>query len=156
MSGDDRIFKLSVAEWSLITTDLNHARQFLWTLQKVAASDFDSVVIREALTLSAIVAYCRPFKTSRNEEKAWKRWIPKELVDDLPDELRQLHNQLMLDRDQAWAHTDWEAHRPAVSEMSGGFEIRSRNVWVPLDQSLITPFLKLIYEVETRLLPASE
>jgi hypothetical protein len=146
-----RVFSVPVAEWSLITGDLNEARQFLWTLKKVEGSDVDAVAKRKALTLAATVAYCRPFKSSRTADDKRKVWIPEGLVDDLPAELKTLHKKLETDRDQAWAHTDWEAHQPVVTKVETGHEIRSNLAWFAFEPAQIDPFLKLIFEVEGRL-----
>ncbi|MFI5366941.1 MAG: hypothetical protein ACHQ4J_15105 [Candidatus Binatia bacterium] len=148
------VFTHSDEEDSLIAGDLMRARQFLGALKTIEKSR-QSKVIRETLTLASIVSYCRPFMTSfvdasRNKRRK-RRWIPAELVDDLPDGLGQLHAQIVEARNQAWAHTDWIAHTPRLG--SGG--VMSRNPWVPLEAAALAQFVALVDEVLARLQPAS-
>ncbi len=148
---DYRTFRLAIEEWALVTNDLHEARGFLWKLQTVDSDDYDSWTVRRALTMSAIVAYCRPFKTSRDADNKRKPWVPSELIDDLPEALRGFHEQAIRARDQEWAHTDWEAHTPKVSVEEKCYRITSRNPWVSLNKREIERFLELILEIEKRL-----
>jgi hypothetical protein len=151
------VFVLTVndEEYALIGADLMRARQFLTTLR--SASDArDQKVIREALTLAAIVSYCRPFKTSRDAAGQRRPWIPKDLVDDLPEECQRAHDRFVQARDQAWAHTDWAAHTPRSYGGPDGFpSVVSRNPWVPMSRLEIDAFEALLQEVDARIQPSS-
>jgi len=155
--GDPAVFVLTVTneEYALIGRDLMRARQFLTALR--ATSDArDQKVIREALTLAAIVSYCRPFKTSRDADDQKRPWIPRELVKDLPEECQQAHHRFVQARDQAWAHTDWAAHTPVSYEEPDGLpSVLSRNPWVPMSPREIDDFASLLGEVDARIQPVS-
>lgn len=138
-------------EYSLIAADLMRARQFLRALR--ASSDVRNPrVIREALTLAAIVSYCRPFKMSRDADGCWRRWIPPELIKDLPEECKQAHGRFVQTRDRAWAHTDWEAHSPvSYDEPDGLPSVLSRNPWAPMGSCEIDALEFLLNEVDKRI-----
>ncbi len=151
------MFVLTVTneEYALIGADPMRARQFLAAL-RAASGARDQKVIREALTLAAIVSYCRPFKTSRDADGQKRSWIPRELVDDLPEECQRVHNRFVQVRDQAGAHTDWVAHTPQSREEPGAVPIViSRNPWVPLEPSETDEFGRLLDEVDARVQPLS-
>ena len=150
--GEPAVFVLTVTneEYALIGGNLMRARQFLTALR--ATSDArDQKVIREALTLAAIVSYCRPFKTSRDAEGQKRPWIPPELIKDLPEQCQRTHNRCVRARNQAWAHTDWAAHTPRSCEERGEFpSVLSRNPWVPMSPPEIDEFESLLREVDVR------
>lgn len=151
------MFVLTVTneEYALIGADLMRARQFLTALR--AASDAsDQKVICEALTLAAIVSYCRPFKTSRDANGQKRPWIPRELVEDLPTGCQDAHKRFVQERDQAWAHTDWAAHTPrSYQELDGFPSVLSRNPWGSLSSLEIAEFESLVREVDARVHPSS-
>lgn len=142
-------------EYALIAGDLTRAGRFLHALESGADADVGKV-IREALTLAAIVSYCRPFIASFDAGGQRRLWIPQELVDDLPAVCRTLHKRLLEARHQAWAHTDWKAHTPrSYSDRAGVPVVVSRNPWVAMSPSEIAEFQKLLREVDIRLRPSS-
>ena len=89
---------------------LQAARE-LWQLQanRGTSEYFDHC---EAITVAALVVYCRPFKFSRTEGYADKLLDPEalELFIDRPD-LGAFHKLLIERRDRAVAHGDWEYHK---------------------------------------------
>jgi hypothetical protein len=69
----------------------------------------------EAITVAAIVAYCRSFKASQTQGNADRQLDPKALAlfSNRPD-LETLHDRLIERRDKAVAHGDWEYHATEV------------------------------------------
>lgn len=131
------------------------ARAFLRALQGLDSASADRVV-REALTLSAIVAYCRPFVTSYDANRDRRRWIPEELAAELPVSSQRLHARILEERKQAWAHTDWVAHEPrGHTNLEGVPVVVSRNPWAAFEANETREFLQLIDEVDGRLQPLS-
>jgi hypothetical protein len=151
-------FPATDEQYALIGADLIRAERYLSRLKQAEAAGEDSTV-REALTMAAIVSYCRPFKWSRDEVSAKKRWIPDALVKDLPDGCQTVHAKLEAHRDQAWAHTDWMAHQPRRVSSSDAEDLPplviSRNPWVPLSSDEIFAFERLLREVNARIVPNS-
>jgi hypothetical protein len=148
------VHRATNAEYALIAGDLMRAREFLGALRDCGPNH--SKVIREALTLAAIVAYCRPFKPSYNAADQKRRWIPQELIDDLPVARRSIHERMVWARDKAWAHTDWAAHTPRSCEEPGVVPVvLSRNPWVPLSPSEIDELEHLVDEVDAPVKPLS-
>ena len=81
-------------------------------LLEVEKSKPNSVAsIREALSLAATVAYCRPFTRSDRKDGSKRRpWISAEFSEDLPEPLKTYHKELVTLRDKLWAHTDETVH----------------------------------------------
>ena len=149
------VFTVTDEEYALISADLMRVQMYL-TARGAADDTRDRKVIREALTLAAIVSYCRPFTPGRDAKRKFRHRIPAQLVEDLPSEHQRTHNRLLKARNQAWAHTDWAAHTPhGYSDDTGAFAVLSRNPWVSLDPSEIAEFEGLLREVNARLQPTS-
>lgn len=146
------IHKVTKQEYALIFGDLMRARRYLTAL-KATPKNQESRLMREALTLAAIVSYCRPFKFSYNAAGKRCAWIPAEVVNDLAADKRVLHARLNRARDQAWAHTDWAAHTPHSNTKDDGDSLLvvSRNPWIPLEEAEIEEFESLLTEVEARI-----
>jgi hypothetical protein len=149
--GDRRFFVLPATEWALVKSDFCEARDYLTTLQQLCLPASQVMILRKALTLAAIVAYSRPFKVSRNREEKRKVWMPDQLVKELPSHLAALHHKLINDRDQAWAHSDWNTHKPQAWRIGRDYEIKTEDARPTLDDASIASFLKLISEIEERL-----
>jgi hypothetical protein len=120
------------------------ARRYLRALEDSRSDK----VVAGALTLAAIVAYCRPFKVSFDAARKRRTWIPQ-WVDDLSPRSRCTHERLVTARDQAWAHTDWGAHTPRADPSS--LLVVSRDPWVPMDREQVVEFDRLLDEIDTRL-----
>ncbi len=149
------ILTLGDEDDSLVAADLMRCGQFLSALE-VAGTSRESKVVREALTLAAIVSYCRPFLRSFDGSGKRRPWIPEELVNDLPAPLQAVHRRIIASRNEAWAHTDWKAHSPQATPGDGRVDgVISRNPWVPLEPREISEFKTLRAEVMSRLQPAS-
>src|SRR6185312_810969 len=91
--------------YHLVLGDLNHASQFLEKLQATVRAP-ENKIVREALTLAAVVSYCRPFHKSRDADEHRCRWLPGEFVDALPQECQRFHKRLF-----GRARSDLGAHR---------------------------------------------
>ena len=128
-----------------IAGDMMKARQYLNALESAGSG----TLVAEALTLAAIVSYCRPFLSSFVAANARTAWLPKQWIDKLPSEFRRTHDRLVTARHQAWAHTDYSAHI-AHSNARSAFVI-SHNPWAPLSPSQIAEFHELIDEIDRRL-----
>lgn len=149
------VYELEDREYALVAADLRHARLFLEALTTKPAIR-EEKVITEALTLAAVVSYCRPFSMSRDASGKRRQWVPKELLQSLPARCRAFHERLLASRNQAWAHTDWAVHNPCVHSRGPlPPSVLSRNPWVPLESPEIEQFLNLIGEIDGRLQPAS-
>lgn len=136
--------------YHLVIGDLNRARQFLEKLQATTRAPGNKCA-REALTLAAIVSYCRPFHKSRNADEQWCVWLPKEFADALPEKYQRFHKKLLEERDQVWAHTDWVQHEPHPLRTGDGTSvIVSRNPWTPMNETEIARFVSLLDEVDAR------
>lgn len=151
-------FQVTDEDYSLIAADLFRAERYLSRLKEAESANEDRMV-REALTMAAIVSYCRPFMKSKDAESKERRWVPKELVKDLPAECQATHRKLEDYRNQARAHTDWRAHQPKFIS-SGNTDILpslifSRDPWVPLSHEEISAFERLLQEVNGRIVPSS-
>ena len=66
---------------------------------------------RRALLLKVILAYCRPFKTSRGKYSNYR--LSQSFV---PVEHKNLHDELLKYRDNVLAHTDLTVRRPELRE----------------------------------------
>jgi hypothetical protein len=142
------IFLVSDEVYHLVTGDLNRARQLLEKLRATVRAP-ENKIVREALTLAAVVSYCRPFHKSRDADKRWHMWLSKEFVDALPEKCQRFHKKLLDERNEAWAHTDWKQHEPRLLRMDGGTSaVVSRNPWIPMDEAEIAGFVSLLDEVD--------
>jgi hypothetical protein len=94
----------------------------------------------EALSLAAVVSYCRPF-TSNYRISGGKKpsWIPKAkgFVKTLPDDLPTFHDWIETLRNETWAHTAEPAFKG--------------NLIQSIPEALIPKFKALIQAVRDRL-----
>jgi hypothetical protein len=74
-------------------------------------SRYKEISARRALLLKVILAYCRPFKTSRGKYSNYK--LSQSFV---PVEHKNLHDELIKYRDNVLAHTDLTVLRPKLYE----------------------------------------
>jgi hypothetical protein len=106
-------FFVTAKELRVIETDLKRALAyvdlFIDSEERLATGQGSSALEREAFSLAAVVAYCRPFTKCEivGEEKR-RAWIPDDLTDALSN--RKLHDVVVNIRDKRWAHTDETAH----------------------------------------------
>ena len=64
--------------------------------------------ILHAFNLTVIIAYSRPFKTSRGQLAL--RSLPKDVLSDFDEEKMEIHHQVISDRDTMMAHSDADAN----------------------------------------------
>ena len=64
--------------------------------------------ILHALNLAVVIAYSRPFKTSRG--KLALKSLPEDILSGFDEEKMEIHNQVILDRDTMMAHSDADAN----------------------------------------------
>jgi len=74
-------------------------------------------IVYEALLLSAIIFYARPFSCNekRNDSKAESR-VDLAVIDQLNEDERQLHDRLLELRNKAVAHAEWTFHPTGVTD----------------------------------------
>ncbi len=133
--------KISPEHYQTITADLNRAERFLQLLAEEKQSS-GPASLREALSLAAVVSYCRPFTTG---SPGGGNWIPKELVSGLEPDLRELHCELKTLRDKLWAHSVGASRRVKLRSDS--------SVWSSIARVVIPNFRTLIREVKSLLRP---
>ena len=100
------------------TPDLRHVK-LDWVLEfidKLSTQEYGTIVY-EALLLSAIVFYVRPFSGNErgNDSKAESR-VDLAVINQLNEEERQLHERLLDLRNKAVAHAEWTFHPTGVTE----------------------------------------
>lgn len=83
--------------------DLREADRYLGVLE----SHPEAGPLRDALLISAVICYARPF--SHNQDSSQAVATPS-LRTALPPELGELHDQLLMLRNKAIAHSDYEAN----------------------------------------------
>jgi hypothetical protein len=150
-----KIFLVTDEAYHPVTGDLNRARQFLEKLQATTSAP-ENKIVREALTLAAVVSYCRPFHRSNDANEQSCIWLPQNLVKSLPEKHQRLHKKLWTERNQAWAHTDWKQHEPHLTRINESTSVVvSRNPWTPMDDVEIDEFVSLLDDVGTRVQPRS-
>lgn len=93
------------------------AKRYLAALQELSQLQADRGTSEyfdhcEAITVAAIIAYCRPFKRSQTDGNADTMLDPSSLslFSQRPD-LEALHGTLIERRDKAMAHGDWVYHK---------------------------------------------
>jgi hypothetical protein len=64
--------------------------------------------ILHALNLAVVIAYSRPFKTSRG--KLALKSLPENILSSFDEEKMNIHNQVLSDRDTMMAHSDADAN----------------------------------------------
>ncbi|WP_430461010.1 hypothetical protein ACQUQU_17560 [Thalassolituus sp. LLYu03] len=85
--------------------------------------------ILHALNLAVIIAYSRPFKTSRG--KLALKSIPEDILCGFDEEKMKIHKQVLTDRDTMMAHSDADANNviPQV------FDLGHRKMLMPTNAS---------------------
>ncbi|GIU19287.1 hypothetical protein TUM4644_06850 [Shewanella colwelliana] len=94
-----------------------------------------------ALNLTVIIAYSRPFKTSRG--KLALKMLPQEILSEFDSEQMEIHQQILCDRDTMMAHSDADANNviPQVIELG------NRKMLFPMNASpYATPLLREVME----------
>ncbi|GAA4823125.1 hypothetical protein GCM10011365_25590 [Marinicella pacifica] len=94
-----------------------------------------------ALNLTVIIAYSRPFKTSRG--KLVLKTLPKEILSAFDSEQMEVHQQILYDRDTMMAHSDAGANDVVPKVL----ELGNRKILVPMNASpYATPLLRDVME----------
>jgi hypothetical protein len=103
---------LSLADMDGVARDLQFVADACNRLLELLAENSTDLTTLEALQSAAMVRYGRCFKTGIRT--AFK--IPTEWFDDLPDELKAVHQDTLTLRDKHLAHAvnDWDNHIPML------------------------------------------
>jgi len=136
-------FRISKEALRVIRTDLKRTTAYLNLIEAAKKADDPesqaAALNREALSLAAVVTYCRPFTACVRKDGKKKPWIPKNLVNDLSSNSQFLHLRITMDRNRFWAHADENDPRDKSKEI------------LPLKKSVIPEFQHLIQEIMDRL-----
>jgi hypothetical protein len=119
-------------------------------IAKLSTQEYGTIVY-EALLLSAIVFYARPFSGNekRNDSKAESR-VDLAVIDQLNGEERQLHERLLELRNKAVAHAEWTFHPTGVTE-SKIIQSMPFSIWKDFhDRTEIEAFSSLVEKVLLR------
>jgi hypothetical protein len=92
-------------------------------------------VLGEALTVAIVVTYARPFTQKYNRFGEEESFDTSFLVDPLPNQQRGLHNYMVRERHQAFAHSDASLQRIKVADTSAERLITSHGIPVLLEKS---------------------
>ena len=77
--------------------------------------------------------------------------MPDDLLQSLPERLREFHDRILKERDEAWAHSDWQAHEPKSYDSDHALVPSiwiSRNPWQPFSPAEIDTFRDLLIAVD--------
>lgn len=109
----DKITNKEINRLSISRQDFEQCVRFLKELSKHEYADTPY----EALLLSAIVCYARPFSCNEKDKsaKADPR-ITDNVTDGLSHEDLELHKSILTLRNKAIAHAEWSQHPTGVSE----------------------------------------
>ena len=111
---------------------------------------YKEINIRRALLLKVILAYCRPFKTSRGKYGNYK--LSQSFV---PVEHKNLHDKLIKYRDNVLAHTDLTVRRPRLYEWKNSsgqlFPIVFRSLDLNKLENVIPELKQLIDKILNRI-----
>lgn len=120
MSVDPILNRLTISR-----QDFEKSRQFL---EQLASQQYGSVPY-EALLLSAIVFYARPFSSNEKDKTAnAESRIDSAVVDQLTDVERKLHVLILELRNKAVAHAEWTYH-PTNAVGNGVIASRPFSIW---------------------------
>jgi hypothetical protein len=129
------IYLASHDDWDLMRNQIIHNRSSTMTLHEIEqyyflrlyAIDFDSTLhslrilrryrrkdVRYCILRELVVSYARPFSKNKGLH------IPKHEMgkDVVPTELRTLHDELVILRQEQFAHTDYTYRKPKVANWS--------------------------------------
>jgi hypothetical protein len=85
--------------------DFQDAGSFVQRLRGVTDGGLDlDVVSRRALQIALVVSYCRPFSSNRGV--GVRKTLPREFIERLGAEHKDMHARLRALRDQEFAHSD--------------------------------------------------
>ena len=95
-----------------------------------------------ALNLTVIIAYSRPFKASRGQLAL--KYLPEEVLSEFDQKQMEIHTQVLCDRDTMMAHSDSDANNviPQVQDLG------HRKILIPMNASpYATPLLREAMEM---------
>lgn len=105
--------------------DFERSRQFL---EQLTSQQYGSVLY-EALLLSAIVFYARPFSSNEIDTNAnAQSRIDSAVVDQLTDDELKFHKMILELRNKAIAHAEWTYH-PTNAMENGVIASRPFSIW---------------------------
>ena len=134
---------------SISARDLEQSIRFMTELSSLDGEigTISKGTVHEALLLSAIVSYARPF--SHNEIEAIAKAnakITEDVLVRLSDEERALHKKIVSLRNRAIAHSEWSLNPTRLSEQ-GVFIGKEFTIWSKLCDNEIRQFKKLIEKI---------
>lgn len=148
--GDKRLLKrIVISQW-----DLGQARDCIAEiLDRRLHESREDRALWKGMNTAFIVAYCRPFTKNYDQgdsEHPALPTLPKEYLDVLTDDQRQVHNALKRARDQDQAHSDEEATTVTVRVSDTGLAVPSgRNPlapWTPDELQKAKGVIEALYE----------
>jgi hypothetical protein len=99
----------------MATVDMHFAKQYLIALINYRGQDDSDERVLDALVISTVVTYARPFTKSHSGGLAAAKISPDDIFLFLRwPELRPLHEKLIELRNQAVAHSDWAYHQTSL------------------------------------------
>jgi hypothetical protein len=117
--------------------------------------DQNSRLIRQALDIALVVSYCRPFTLFRSKEGKRESRLPESLLAVLSNEERSIHESLLNQRNQEYAHSDASQIEVRYYSWPLGILPISRNRFVPMPRPTVEQvvimsdklYLKLVEEL---------
>lgn len=126
--------------------DLEQALRFL----KRAAELAPTGVEYEALVMTAIILYARPFsRNERDPEAMATERVPDSVMSEYTEEERKLHERLIEVRNKAIAHAEWNNYPTSVSWDTR--VIKSRRYSIYPEFITVDSFTTLATKLERRL-----
>ena len=112
-------------------------------------------VVAEALTVAIVVTYARSFTANRNRFKK-RDLCPSFLTASLSDKQRGLHDHIVNERHQAFAHSDAGWQKIRVVATSDDPHLTVSYGKVPLEQWEAKPLLEIVRKIQAVLEPRLE
>ena len=112
-----------------LTISRNDLEQCILFLEQLPNHEYGSIAY-EALLLSAIICYARPFSCNEKGKNAKANAkIENEVLNKLTKEELELHSKLLILRNKAIAHAEWSYYPTSITEkgtiLSKLFSIRA-------------------------------
>jgi len=128
-------------------------------LDALAAEQYGTVQY-EALLLSSIILYSRPFSSNERKETRAAKRIGDCVLDHLSEEDRELHRRVLQLRNKAIAHAEWTFHPTAVTR-EGIIQSRPFSIWTHFQtvaevsrfSALVTKVLQRSHHLSADMLP---
>lgn len=129
--------------------DFEESIRFIDELKKT-----DKATLKEALLISAVIAYARPFSENEEHDQTIKKIPQEKITRPLDSEEKRLHNQLITIRNKAVAHSDFDKKptRPIVRgkqliQQSKPYSIFAENIDIDGMESLIKKMTSICEDI---------